>query len=150
MNRKQLTFDDFEVGFSWPPHQYRIDSEANDAFLNTFANTPVQNSAGEAALSPAKLPVVRTIHPALAASFQLQHAAFAWPTGVLHAREKSIQQNPIYPGETLEAGVAVKDKYVKNDKQFIVLEITVKKQETDRLALTVERTLVWPKTEVSS
>ena len=51
---------------------------------------------------------------------------------------------PVYPGESLESVVAVKDKYVKNEKRFVVLEITVQKKEIGKIALVVERTLMWP------
>jgi acyl dehydratase len=51
---------------------------------------------------------------------------------------------PVYPGEELEASVRVKDKYLKNDKRFVVLEITVRKLENARIALVAERSLVWP------
>lgn len=78
------------------------------------------------------------------AGVDMQHAAFAWPTGVLHAREKVRLLAPVYPGEELEASVLVKDKYLKNDKRFVVLEITVRKLENARIALVAERSLVWP------
>lgn len=144
MAAQVLAYDDFAVGHAFPPFRYRIDSADNDAFIATFDHTPVQDASGSAVLSPARRPPVRVAHPTLVGSFQPQHAAFAWPVGVLHAREKVSLKAAVYPGEFLQATVRVKDKYIRNEKRFVVLEITSQKEETGKLALVVERTLVWP------
>lgn len=144
MAAKLLAYDDFLVGHTFPPYEYRIDAADNDAFISTFEHAPVEDSSGSVVLSAARRPPVRVAHPTLIGSFQPQHAAFSWPVGVLHAREKVSLKAAVYPGELLKATVSVKDKYIKNDKRFVVLEITSQKQETEKVALVVERTLVWP------
>lgn len=139
-----LSFDDFSVGHEFPPYHYRVEAGDNDAFISTFDHEPVQSADGSVVRSPAAPSPVRTAHPTLVGSFQPQHASFAWPVGVLHAKEKVSLRAPVYPGEALKAIVTVKDKFIKNDKRFVVLEITSQKQETGKVALVVERTLVWP------
>jgi len=142
MSNQVLAYDDFQVGHAFPPHRYRIDSTDADAFLATFDHEPVQDAAGTPLR--AQPGAVRPVHPTLVGSFQPQHAAFAWPTGVLHAREVVRLRQPVYPGEQLQAVVSVKDRYLKNDRKFVVLQITIDKLENQRTAMVVERTLVWP------
>ncbi|MBD9383059.1 MaoC family dehydratase [Achromobacter sp. ACM02] len=143
MASNELFYDDFEIGRLFPPSRYSIGAADSDAFIGTFEHTPVLDGSGRAVLAQGGAPV-RSVHPVLVGSFQPQHAAFAWPIGVLHAREKVRLLAPVYPGEELEASVLVKDKYLKNDKRFVVLEITVRKLENARVALVAERSLVWP------
>ena len=144
MATKPLAYDDFSVGYAFPPHGYRVDAGDNDAFVNTFDHSPVQDATGDVVLPPKHRPTVRAVHPTLVGSYQPMHACFEWPVGVLHAKEKVSLRMPVYPGESLESVVAVKDKYVKNEKRFVVLEITVQKKEIGKIALVVERTLMWP------
>ncbi|CAB3848390.1 MaoC family dehydratase [Achromobacter denitrificans] len=144
MASNELFYDDFEIGRLFPPSRYSIDAADSDAFIGTFEHAPLLDGSGRAVSGQGGDAPVRSVHPVLVGSFQPQHAAFAWPTGVLHAREKVRLLAPVYPGEALEASVLVKDKYLKNDKRFVVLEITVRKLENARVALVAERSLVWP------
>ena len=144
MERDAMKFEDFAVGQQFPPSRYAISGTESDKFIRTFSHGAIK--AEPPAVMPDRvLPsTVRPVHPTLVGSFQPQHAAFAWPTGVLHARESTSLRAPVYPGEALEARVVVKNKYEKNDRKFIVLEITVRKLENGVDAVIVERTLVWP------
>lgn len=144
MADKTWGFDDFQIGHRFPSFRYGISAADSDDFIKTFDHDSVQTEGCALTDSAARRRTVRFVHPTLAGSFQPQHAAFKWPTGVLHAREKVRLTAPIYPGEALEACVTVKNKYVKNDRRFIVLEISVHKLENDRLAMIIERSLVWP------
>ena len=145
MAQQTLHFGDFHPGHRFPPARYSISAADSDAFIRTFDHGPIR------AELPATLPGVssgahttRPVHPTLVGSFQSQHTAFAWPTGVLHAREKLRLSAPVYAGEALESTVTVKDAYEKNGRKFVVLEILVRKLENGVDALVVERTLVWP------
>jgi acyl dehydratase len=144
MASNELFYADFEIGRPFPPCRYSISAADSDAFIGTFDHSPVLDAAGRAVPADGAAAAVRSVHPVLVGSFQPQHAAFSWPVGVLHAREKVRLMAPVYPGEELEASVRVKDKYLKNDKRFVVLEITVRKLENARIALVAERSLVWP------
>ena len=144
MANKTWQFDDFQIGHRFPPSRYSIGAADSDAFLRTFTLGAVRAEPPATAPAVEEARPVRPVHPTLVASFQPQHAASAWPTGVLHAREKVRLSAPVYPGEALEACVGVKHKYEKNDRKFVVLEILVRKLENGVDALTVERTLVWP------
>lgn len=143
MNNTTLLYDDFEVNHCFSPTLYSVSAQENDEFLNLFTHTHLQAGLSEGQNGRMEN-VVRPVHPILVGSFQPQHAAFAWPTGVLHAKEKISLSAPVYPGESLEARIRVKDKYLKNEKKFIVFELTVRKLETSTTALVTERTLVWP------
>ncbi|MYN13880.1 hypothetical protein GSY71_12100 [Pusillimonas sp. TS35] len=144
MNKKEWVFADFHLDQQFTPFQYRIGAAESDDFIATFDHGPVLINGHALAVTQEPRNTVRSVHPTLVGSFQPQHAAFAWPTGVLHAREKISLSAPVYPGEMLEAHIKVKNKFVKNDKYFVVLEIDIRKLENDCKAMTVERTLVWP------
>src|SRR5690606_13829042 len=144
MHNNILVYDDVEIDFCFPPHHYSVAGSDNDEFLNLFAYSPLKIS-GDKELGLPSQHVVRPIHHVMVGSFQPQHAAFAWPTGVLHAKEKMTMTAPVYAGEKLESRSCVKTKYIRNEKRFVVLEMQIKELETITMALTVERTLVWPK-----
>lgn len=144
MKANAMNYDDFTVGQQFPPSRFSISGTESDEFVGTFAHGPLKAQPPAVLSEQVHVPTVRPVHPTLVGSFQPQHAAFAWPTGVLHARESVSLRAPVFPGETLEATVFVKNKYVKNDRKFIVLEIAVRKLENGVEAVTVERTLVWP------
>lgn len=144
MKRSAMNYDDFAVGQLFPPSRYVISGSESDEFIRTFAHGPLTAEHPAVLPEQVRTTTVRPVHPTLVGSYQPQHAAFAWPTGVLHARESISLRAPVYTGEELEARVLVKNKYEKNQRKFIVLEITVRKLETDVDAVVVERTLVWP------
>lgn len=144
MDKQEYLFADFQIGQKFPAVQYTVSSQEADKFLTTYEHSQVRDAQGHVLSDVQKSAAVRPVHPLLAGSFQLQHAVFGWPFGVLHAREKITLHKPVYAGEPLEAMLEVKNKFIKNDKKFLIIQIEIRKVEGKYHALTVERTLVWP------
>lgn len=66
------------------------------------------------------------------------------PPGVLHAREELALASPAEIGEELEVVVAITDKFIRNDKRFVVFAQTVRSASDGRLIMSITRTLYWP------
>ena len=143
MSGKELAYADLKPGHVFTETRYRISREDNEAFLGTVRYEAVRTDAGQV-LPEAAVPTDRPIHPTLLGSYQPLHAAFSWPTGVLHAREQVSLLASAMPGEELASTVTVQECYERNGKKFVVLRITIDKVEDKRTAIVVERTLVWP------
>lgn len=66
------------------------------------------------------------------------------PPGVLHAREELSLSSAARIGEQLEVTVEIADKFVKNEKRFVLVHQHVRSAEDGRLVLFIKRTLYWP------
>jgi len=84
------------------------------------------------------------VNPVLIANFSVMKEALAWPTGVLHARELMCVYEGVACDEPLLMKMRVKNKLIKKDRKFLVLELQAYKRQSGIMALEVERTLVWP------
>lgn len=66
------------------------------------------------------------------------------PPGVLHAREELELKGAALPDEELEVEVQFADKFVKNDKRFVVVRQGVRSAVDGRDILEIKRTFYWP------
>lgn len=66
------------------------------------------------------------------------------PPGVLHAREELSLAGAARIGERLEVTVEIADKFIKNDKRFVVVLQSIRSAEDGRAILSIMRTLYWP------
>ena len=66
------------------------------------------------------------------------------PPGVLHAREELSLAGAARIGEALEVTVEIFDKFIKNEKRFVVVLQHVRSAEDGRSILSIKRTLYWP------
>ena len=66
------------------------------------------------------------------------------PPGVLHAREELSLSSPAEIGEDLEVAVEIADKFIRNDKRFVVFVQTIRSAGDGRQIMSITRTLYWP------
>lgn len=66
------------------------------------------------------------------------------PPGVLHAREELELLSAAFPDEELKVEVRFSDKFIKNDKRFVVVGQRVYSAVDGRDVLNIKRTFYWP------
>jgi hypothetical protein len=66
------------------------------------------------------------------------------PPGVLHAQEELHLAAPAYADEPLTIEVSIQDKYLRNNKRFVVVAQRVERTSDATLIMTVRHTLYWP------
>ena len=67
-----------------------------------------------------------------------------FPPGVLHAREEIEMISPARLGEPLTTSIAIADKYIRNDKRFIVIDQHVRCASDERSIMKIRHILYWP------
>ena len=66
------------------------------------------------------------------------------PPGVLHAQEELHLSAPAYADEPLTIKVTIQEKYLRNNKRFVVIAQRVERIADAALVMTVFHTLYWP------
>lgn len=124
-----VPFDALDVGRVFPPYPLRIDAEDLRRFHACLGRTEVASR---------RLPtfLLNEIH-----AFK---ASIRTPPGVLHAAESVVQHTAAVVDEDLEVVVRIADKYVRNQKRFVVIEQRVRRAADGSAVLDVHRTLYWP------
>ncbi|MCU7370071.1 hypothetical protein PEC18_04100 [Paucibacter sp. O1-1] len=139
MTASELFFDDIVVGTKFLPHTFEIDQDVVNQFAGTFKVAAVPTQADANASWDA------AVNPVLVASFQPMKHAFSWPTGVLHAKESIRTLGAIPVGSPLTAVVSIANKYEKNGRKFVEVNLLIGSGTPRVDVIEVSRTLVWPK-----
>lgn len=125
-------YDDIEVGRTFPPKPLSISADDLVRFYGCL---------GE--VRPA--PEIGTRVP----SFMLNELRalknqMRLPPGVLHAREDIEMFSAARLGEPLTTSITIADKYIRNDKRFIVTDQHVRCASDQRSIMRIKHTLYWP------
>ncbi len=67
-----------------------------------------------------------------------------FPPGVLHAQEEIEMLSAARLGDPLIVNLSIADKYIRNDKRFIVAEQTVCSATDQRPVIKIRHILYWP------
>ena len=128
-----LGYDQLTVGLALPPHALEIDAAALGRFHACLGR---QDEASQ------RIPAF------LLNEIRAMKTRMKLPPGVLHAEESLTQRSAAYLGDKLEVLVRIADKYIRNDKRFVVVEQRVQVPATETAAarpvLDIRRILYWP------
>ncbi len=128
-----LGYDQLAVGLALPPQALEIDAAALGRFHACLGR---QDEAS------------RRIPAFLLNEIRAMKTRMKLPPGVLHAEESLTQRSAAYLGDRLEVLVRIADKYIRNDKRFVVVEQRVQVPATETTAarpvLDIRRILYWP------
>jgi hypothetical protein len=144
MQDREIVFDDFAEGQSFPPYDFTVTAQDRATFEDCVALGPLTRADGS---------VIEGVEPDVGGplsalelnTFQVQRSAFRMPDGVLHAREKLTVHAPAYEGERLRMHIKVASTYRRNDRPFVVLALELERLDDGTRILEVERTLCWPR-----
>ncbi|MBR0781907.1 hypothetical protein [Bradyrhizobium iriomotense] len=125
-------YDSVEVGTAFPPQPLPID-------LNDLAR--FYRCLGEEA--PWLRPGCR-IPAFLLNEFKALKGQMRFPPGVLHAQEEIQMMSAAHLGEPLTVEISIVDKFIRNEKRFIVVDQHVKCTTDSRSVAKIKHTLYWP------
>jgi hypothetical protein len=67
-----------------------------------------------------------------------------FPPGVLHAQEEIEMLSAARLGEPLTTSITIANKYIRNDKRFIVIDQYVRCASDRRSIMNIRHILYWP------
>lgn len=125
-------YDDIEVGRTYPPQPLPISADDVARFYR---------SIGEVRPTPE----IGTRIPAfLLNEIRALKQQLRFPPGVLHAQEEIEMHSAARLGEPLMVSIVIADKYIRNDKRFIVFDQHVRCATDQRSIMTIKHILYWP------
>lgn len=124
-----ISYDELTVGQGFPPQAMPISAEDVTCFYRCL---------GEDRPKPDRVPAF------LLNELRALKSQMRLPPGVLHAQEELVMASAARVGEPLQTAVRIADKYIRNDKRFVVVEQDVTCATDNRAILTVRHILYWP------
>lgn len=125
-------YDAIEVGRKFPPLPLAIDADDLARFYRCLsADTPPPQQGSR-------------IPGFLLNEFKALKSQMRFPPGVLHAQEKIRMLSAAYLGDPLAVEITIADKYIRNEKRFIVVDQHVKCTADNRSVAEIRHTLYWP------
>lgn len=124
-------YDDVPLRQSWPPQPICIDSGKLTRYLRCIGRDDAVTA--QTPIPAFMLNELRVLK---------QHMKL--PPGVLHAQEELHLAAPAYADEPLTIEVSIQDKYLRNNKRFVVVAQRVERTSDATLIMTVRHTLYWP------
>lgn len=125
-------YDDIAVGRKFPPQLLPIAASDIARFYRCL---------GE--VHPA--PEIGTRIPAfLLNEIRALKNQMKFPPGVLHAQEEIEMHSATRLGERLTTSITITNKYIRNDKRFIVIDQHVRCAGDQRSIMTIKHVLYWP------
>ena len=125
-------YDEIEVGRTFAPCPLVVDEAALAAFHDCMGNSDTPIGPGS------RVPAF------LLNELRAFKSYVKFPPGVLHAQEELHMYDCARLGEPLVTVVRVADKYIRNDKRFIVVEQRVQAGTEGRDVVLVRHILYWP------
>ena len=129
-------FKDLVLGYTFPQYGYVITEENYENYIRAVADndntSPPMEENGKKVV-PSTMAVLFT--------FGSYRNFIETPPGGLHARQKYEFLKPLYLGDTLNIQAKVTDKYIKNRRNYVVLETEISRG--DEKVVISEMTLIW-------
>lgn len=129
MSKRELLFDEIEIGHTFSPLLYPISQELIRKYVDTVGDgDPLHRDASYAELRGYGGIVAP---PTIAALYILKayRTDSIPPPGGVHLRQRFKFHRPIRAGDILRVQARVVDKYVKKGRQFLVIESLSQNQD---------------------
>lgn len=125
-------YEDIKVGRAFPPQALPVSAKDLSEFYRCLGEERPAPTAGT------RIPAFM-LNELRALKRQMR-----LPPGVLHAQEELRQHSAARLGEKLQIAVRIADKYIRNDKRFVVVEQDVTCADDHRPILNIRHILYWP------
>jgi len=141
--RPELTFDQLNVGQCYVDRHIAVTAEIVDAYCAAIGTAnPLYRDRG------ATQGVAESIAPpSLLTMWTPPRVCFDdWriPQGGIHTSQEWESRRPVRPGEVLRQRVHARDKYLRNERRYVVLE-TRFENASGELVAKGSMTLIWQK-----
>jgi len=127
-----VAYDDIVVGRIFPPQELPISADDLTCFYRCLGE--VQPPPGDGTRVPSFL-----LNELRALKNQMR-----FPPGVLHAQEEIEMHSAARLGEPLTTSIKIANKYIRNDKRFIVIDQHVRCATDQRSVMKIKHVLYWP------
>lgn len=127
-----IGYDDIGTGERFAAQPLSIDADALVRFRACLGEAPAPVANGD------RIPAF------LLNEIKVLKSRMRFPPGVLHAQEEIEMHSVARFGEPLVTEVAITDKYIRNQKRFIVAEQHVSCATDRRPVATIKHVLYWP------
>ena len=124
-------YDDIAVGRKFPPQPLQITADDIARFYRCL---------GEVRTTEAGTRVPSFLLNELRA----MKNQMRFPPGVLHAQEEIEMFSAARLGEPLTTSITIANKYIRNDKRFIVIDQHVRCATDQRSVMNIRHILYWP------
>ena len=135
----QFTYDDIAVGYSFDGPKVEVTRETIKEFaMASFDNNPLHWDdayLAETTFAGGKKFDSIIGHGLMTYSFMVRAMTdWLWPDSGDHRRLESRFRRPVYPGDTVQVRVEVRDKRETKKGKWLVCEITVENQRREVVA----------------
>lgn len=129
MTERQFTFDELSIGQTFSPLAYRVD----EGLIRDYADVVGDENPLHRDLAHARDAGYRAIPapPTIAALYVLKayRTDAVPPPGGVHFRQRFKFYHPLLAGDVLHVRAWVADKYVKNERKYLVIESLARNQD---------------------
>jgi hypothetical protein len=127
-----IGFEDIAVGQTFPPQSLPVTADDIARFYRCLGETRPSPQTGTRV--PSFL-----LNELRAVKNQMR-----FPPGVLHAQEEIEMHSTARLGEPLIVSITIANKYIRNDKRFIVIDQHVRGANDQRSIMMIKHILYWP------
>jgi hypothetical protein len=137
VGRKPMVyFNDVQVGHIFPEYEFVITEEIADKYMGSIQEKNeyflTKNEEGK-----------RPVPPTISALFTIgaYKRYIDNPPGGIHAKQRYEFYQSLYIGDVLVIQAKIIDKYIKNDRKYVIIKTEVKKN--NKIAVVSLMTLIW-------
>ena len=144
---RELTYDDVKVGQELPSITYELTLEKVSWYLEeaeeanpVYSNPELAHRSGLGGpVSPPMICCMYAAPPEIMAAMGYQ-----FPAHTIHASGDYTFVKPARPGDVITSRAKIRDKYIKNGKKYVVMEVNSFNQNGELILVNIH-TNVWPK-----
>jgi 3-hydroxybutyryl-CoA dehydratase len=142
---KELIFDDMVQGRSFPSVDYTLDPQQVREYAAAVGDlNPLYVDEEFARCSKYGGPIAPPTIAAVFTTLRVVLKEQKMPPGAIHAKQYFKFIKPVRPGDKLHITVTLKDKYIRRDRKWVVIETQVENQHGEDVVL-ARITGIWPK-----
>lgn len=139
---KTIYYDDLDVGHEFKPCEYTMTEETIRKYAEAIADqNPLYNDQEAAKKSPYGNIIAPPTSAAIY-SISAYKTEGKTPPGGIHARQKFEFVKPVFPGDRLKVTARVKDKFIKKERKYVILDVTTANQKGE-VVVRSEMTAIW-------
>jgi hypothetical protein len=127
-----VSYDDIAVGQAFPPQPLPITADDVARFYRCLGQDDPAPKIGD------------RVPSFLLNELRAMKNQMRFPPGVLHAQEEIEMLSAARLGEPLTTSITIADKYLRNDKRFIVIDQHVRCASDRRSIMKIRHILYWP------
>jgi hypothetical protein len=133
----EIRYDDLKIGFKFPTVSCRLDKDTISSYLKaTEDGNPLYFNES---IVP---PMTVAIYGRLGYILDMARFELSLPKGLIHAKQMYEFTGVIREDELITTYTEVVDRYIKNNRKYVVIEMVTKNEE-GKTVIIGRMTIVW-------